>query len=119
MVSVLFGFLNLSLKLFELHLLFGCESLNLFPLAAGWSHSGDMLCYTPVFKKNGVSLIVSGSGSCPEDCSLSEELDRPQSLLYLCRQDTFSVEDLKGELLSLSFHLVSCLAIEVATLGYT
>ena len=42
---VLFGSLilspNSSVGLLQLHLLFGCESLHLFPLAVGWSLSED------------------------------------------------------------------------------
>ena len=50
-------------RLPDLHLLFGCESLHLFPLVVEWILSDDS--YVLVYKHNRVPLIVLGIGSCP------------------------------------------------------
>ena len=93
-----------------LHLLFGCESLHLFPLVVEWILSDDS--YVLVYKHNRVPLIVLGIGSCPWGGSQFRAVigwPFPETLISLClckscRQDTFWVEGFVGELLSLSFH---------------
>ena len=74
------------------------------------------LCYVPDCNYNGVSLVVSEINSCLWDGSPFGAVicwPFPQSLLYLfpwtsCRQDIFW-DDFVSKLLSLFFHLESCL----------
>jgi hypothetical protein len=79
----------------------------------------SQLYEAPVCKHNRVSFIVLRIGFCPWDGSQFRPVTEwpfPKCLLHLspcksCRQDTFLVQALVGDLLSLALHWEFCLAI--------